>query len=138
MKSVIKSLRPEVCMRIANGEQSIITAKFAPKEVPFKVYMYQTRHRCGCKIINEVLDGVYNSGKVIGEVICDKTEKNAASKSDWHISDRKIYDEPKELREFRKVCLNGKCVDCIYEECEITRPPQSWQYVEMCEDCKAD
>ena len=48
----------------------------------------------------------------------------------WHISDLKIYDKPKELGEFRKVCLNGKCSDCIYEECKITRPPQSWQYVE--------
>lgn len=48
----------------------------------------------------------------------------------WHISDLKIYDKPKELGEFRKVCLNGKCSDCIYEECKITRPPQGWQYVE--------
>ena len=48
----------------------------------------------------------------------------------WHISDLKIYDKPKELSEFRKVCLNGKCSDCIYEECKITRPPQSWCYVE--------
>ena len=48
----------------------------------------------------------------------------------WHISELKIYDKPKELSEFKKVCLNGKCSDCIYEECKITRPPQSWQYVE--------
>lgn len=48
----------------------------------------------------------------------------------WHISDLKIYDKPKELGAFRKVCLNGKCSDCIYEECKIIRPPQSWQYVE--------
>lgn len=48
----------------------------------------------------------------------------------WHISDLKIYDKPKELSEFRKVCLNGKCSDCIYEECKITRPPQSWCYVD--------
>mgnify|MGYP001623662933 CR=1 FL=1 len=48
----------------------------------------------------------------------------------WHITDLKIYDKPKELSEFRKVCLNGKCSDCIYEECKITRPPQSWCYVE--------
>ena len=143
MKSVIKSLRPDVCMRIANGEQSIIVAKSAPKEVPFKVYMYQTRHKCGCRIINEVLDGVYNSGKVIGEVICDKVDKyesdiimcakwetnggevkenlrynagaclsaeemfdysNGKPLYGWHITDRKIYDEPKELREFFVPC----------------------------------
>lgn len=48
----------------------------------------------------------------------------------WHITAPKLYDKPKELGEFRKVCLNGKCSDCIYEECKITRPPQSWQYVE--------
>lgn len=48
----------------------------------------------------------------------------------WHITDLKIYDKPKELGAFRKVCLNGKCSDCIYEECKIIRPPQSWQYVE--------
>lgn len=51
----------------------------------------------------------------------------------WHITDLKIYDKPKELGEFRKVCLNGKCSDCIYEECKITRPPQSWQFVEQLE-----
>ena len=47
-----------------------------------------------------------------------------------HITSPKLFDKPKELGEFRKVCLNGKCSDCIYEECKITRPPQSWCYVE--------
>lgn len=36
----------------------------------------------------------------------------------WHISELKIYDEPKELSEFNKPC-DFK-----------TRPPQSWCYVE--------
>ena len=35
----------------------------------------------------------------------------------WHISDLKIYDKPKELSEFG-----------------LTRPPQSWQYVEELEE----
>ena len=48
----------------------------------------------------------------------------------WHITAPTLFDKPKELGEFRKVCLNGKCSDCIYEECKITRPPQSWCYVE--------
>lgn len=43
MKAIIQSLSPAVCERIANGEQSIIVAKTAPKEVPFKVYIYQTK-----------------------------------------------------------------------------------------------
>ena len=52
-----------------------------------------------------------------------------------HISDLKIYDKPKELSEFSGICSN-----IIYEElcvsimrCEykkITRPPQSYMYVE--------
>lgn len=71
---------------------------------------------------------------------------------DWHISDLKIYDKPKELSEFRAcnfksmngtdVCGNYDCKyyqdsgsymippSCAKNGCRITRPPQSWQYVE--------
>lgn len=70
----------------------------------------------------------------------------------WHISDLVIYDKPKELSEFYRKCDKIGCDDCEhfdYEiinddefefECEyfcrtngcipITRPPQSWFYVE--------
>lgn len=68
-----------------------------------------------------------------------------------HISNLVIYDKPKELREFKRFCdgVGGKigCRGCeyyysentesgSYEECccdnlrPITRPPQSWCYVE--------
>ena len=66
----------------------------------------------------------------------------------WHISDLKIYDKPKKLSDFispSKVkkcvdyCINGICSNLGYEElcgairrCEykkLTRPPQSWQYI---------
>lgn len=63
----------------------------------------------------------------------------------WHISDLKIYDKPKELGSFWKA---GKCPyasesGCAYEyhcfrsgqtqRCgeTLTRPPQSWCYVEV-------
>ena len=52
----------------------------------------------------------------------------------FHISDLVIYDKPKELREFRKPidCHRGlqsyNCSGCW--DCEITRPPQSYCYVE--------
>ena len=61
---------------------------------------------------------------------------------DWHISDLKIYDKPKELSEFytKKTCNSCKksgheSTACMYDEdCKvpmpITRAPQSWQYVE--------
>ena len=60
----------------------------------------------------------------------------------WHISDLKIYDKPKELGEFRKPCPaknQNSCLGCKYQEYEhlhpmchdkLTRPPQSWCYVE--------
>lgn len=72
----------------------------------------------------------------------------------WHISDLKIYDKPKELGEFYTKCDkdgNEMCGDCLYLRvmlnsfpCDdsvdtwcgvdnkkpITRPPQSWCYVE--------
>lgn len=59
----------------------------------------------------------------------------------WHISELKIYDKPKELGEFRKPCdYAGKGYACYPDNCErcpwntVTRPPQSWCYVEELED----
>ena len=61
----------------------------------------------------------------------------------WHISDLKIYDKPKELSEYwgRIKWLSEHTVECwnCFAKCverngnhyqPITRPPQSWQYVE--------
>ena len=60
----------------------------------------------------------------------------------WHISDLKIYDKPKELSEFRKpskeyhdIRENKKgyltFLDGYIEGDPLTRPPQSWCYVEI-------
>lgn len=67
----------------------------------------------------------------------------------WHISDLKIYDKPKELREFKKTkeriartcgmqARNGLCCAIDHEElCDNIKccfrtpcPPQSWCYIE--------
>ena len=63
----------------------------------------------------------------------------------WHISDLVIYDKPKELSEFEKPCPYDedcwKCKfydggsreeppSCNWEDFELTKPPQSWCYVE--------
>lgn len=45
----------------------------------------------------------------------------------WHISDLVIYDTPKELREFTKPY--GTIIKA-FDSRFITRPPQSWCYVE--------
>lgn len=75
----------------------------------------------------------------------------------WHISDLVIYDKPRELSEFKTNCTKfydgkpcGKCIYFIdgrgyeYDESDcgcdglkpITRPPQSWCYVES--ECEND
>lgn len=55
----------------------------------------------------------------------------------WHISDLVIYDKPKELSEFHPHCEHADyCTECENydfnkKNCrQITRPPQSWCYVE--------
>ena len=67
----------------------------------------------------------------------------------WHISDLKIYDQPKKLIEFLSppelYCEKERCGGCPCDQvadvngeysfdCEwkrpLTRPPQSWRYVE--------
>lgn len=69
----------------------------------------------------------------------------------WHISDLKIYDKPKKLSEFRKPCPfqsedceeyckyadlrihtagNDELVEVVGCNNRVTRPPQSWCYVE--------
>lgn len=63
----------------------------------------------------------------------------------WHISKLVIYDKPKELSEFIKPCIYGEesdvsCFCCdksgyrpdMHIDCfnTVTRPPQSWCYVE--------
>ena len=67
----------------------------------------------------------------------------------WHISNLIIYDKPKELSEFYRKCDEGceacafwkkmrvnadeldmDCSSPIYGHIPITRPPQSWCYVE--------
>nr|DAK83808.1 MAG TPA: hypothetical protein [Caudoviricetes sp.] len=65
----------------------------------------------------------------------------AAKGYGWHISDLKIYDTPRALSDFRRACKNDWwCESCaMYSEysgrcgnasLQISRPPQSWCYVE--------
>lgn len=199
MKSVLISIRPEwvekICHEIEkdkNGkpiyEKRIEVRKSAPKEVPFKAYIYCSY---GDMKTNYYLKG---RGKVIGEFVCDKVfllhpysydggnadlghrkfiqtfegaskvieilSSTCLSQNEmfdyigggnygygWHISKLKIYDKPKELREFYTIPERGSdcCCSCVCNETPLDempcrtctrernylyRPPQSWQYVE--------
>lgn len=154
-KDVLISIRPKWCELIASGKKTVEVRKTAPKiETPFKCYIYETKGeveivRCG------EIGYKYQEGRssVIGEFVCDRifpiqlTEEGYDYESEketglryeemssylnfrngygWHISDLEIYDEPKKLSEFtglRKTKFG-------YAPHEITRPPQSWCYVE--------
>ena len=135
-KAVLISIRPEGCEKIINGQKTIEVRKTRPKmDMPFKCYIY----KCG-------------NGKVIGEFLCDEIINingagriqsdaarptclepaelhqylGAATGFGWHISNLRIYDTPRELREFtglRETKFGAEPVP-------ITRPPQSWRYVE--------
>ena len=180
MKSILLSIKPKYVALIASGKKTIEVRKTAPKEVPFKCYIYMTQG--AYKDLGLYSEGIYqNRMKVIGEFICDKVYliKNQGSRFSvadeeqsvtneiarqscldyddmvnylgdkdgygWHISDLKLYDKPKELSEFRPICkFEGKDAICalfcpnwkydggLFFECtrKVTRPPQSWCYVE--------
>ena len=108
------------------------------------------------KPLDELIEGEYRHYLTCSELDCTclratELEKYLDEKDGygWHISDLKIYDTPKELREFRKPCKweeHGEEPDCficnksgytpdMYIDCFnfLTRPPQSWMFCEVSE-----
>lgn len=163
-KAVMISIRPKWCNLIESGKKTIEVRKTRPKiETPFKCYIYCTQDKHDSFICRGGDDLPFDvgNGMVIGEFVCDYIEyyvrvgfdgcPNAKisyfrvddrcyihpinyenmqlSKEQlerytdgmpaygWHISDLVIYDQSKELKEFN-----------------ISRPPQSWCYVEELEE----
>ena len=141
MKAVMLSLRPQWCELIFNGEKTIEVRKSRPSiDTPFTVYVYQTKHKGGKKIVSEVLNSVYGGGKVIGSFVCDRIreiiplglrgfklgaewlKEMCLSKEQldeygglktlysWHITEPKLFDKPRDITEF---ALYGRCAeDC--------------------------
>lgn len=177
-RAVLISIRPKWCEKIADGEKTIEVRKTRPKlETPFRCYIYRTKGTVP-HIINGKWVKIEVGGTVIGEFVCDRvtdifansrfwlneddvrhtcltadeirTYANGANMLyGWHISDLKIYNQPKELNEFwfppELYCEKERCGSCPYDQvadvngeysydCEWKRPlkraPQSWQYVE--------
>ena len=160
MKSVLISIQPKWCELIANGKKTIEVRKTQPRlNTPFKVYIYCTNWKDNTywknhykdklgkvigefvcdKIMLDIPRTLYASHKlVVNSCIPPKELIDYVGEGNflyfWHISNLVIYDKPRDLGEFRKPieCHRGKdrenCVGCW--DCEITRPPQSWCYVE--------
>lgn len=87
MKAVLISIQPKWGEKIASGQKTIEVRKTAPKQVPFKCYIYCTSsdvhsalvvgdedakliHCCNYKNAIPV-GGAIGNGKVIGEFVCD-------------------------------------------------------------------
>lgn len=78
MKSVLISIQPKWCKKIANGAKTIEVRKTRPKlEPPFKCYIYCTKDnteivpsRIWWKADETGFQHIMN-GKVIGEFVCD-------------------------------------------------------------------
>ena len=98
-------------------------------------------------VCDYILHGCHMANADIAEVqSCVRREdifqySNGKKVYGWHISDLVIYDKPKALSEFIKPCENDLyCETCaMYSEFSercgnkalvISRPPQSWCYVE--------
>lgn len=134
-KAVLISIRPMWSQKIMSGQKTVEVRKTRPKmNPPFKCYIY----KCG-------------NGKVIGEFLCDEIIEDrtyghneefyrAACMSaydaaayamqspmyGWHISDLRVYDHPRDLWEFTGL----RETKYGLAPGPITRPPQSWRYVE--------
>ena len=97
MKSIMTAVSPYLCEKIASSDCKILVKKSAPKEVPFKAYIYATRpkkfYKCGAVSTSDELLWLANgkvemgdgfmfwadgdeyqclNGRIIGEFICDK------------------------------------------------------------------
>lgn len=89
MKSVLISIQPKWCEKIANGQKTIEVRKTAPKQVPFKAYIYVTKGKpylyrvdddnkfeltntLRAKTDEYVKDYNEQNGKVVGEFVCDR------------------------------------------------------------------
>lgn len=75
MKSVLISIRPKWVEKIASGQKTIEVRRSAPKEVPFKCYIYETKGQYVKFTHGAHTKYGYGRGKVIGEFICDKIDE---------------------------------------------------------------
>ena len=159
MKEIMLSIKPRWCVLIASGEKMIEIRKVKPDtELPFKCYIYCSSER------NRTIKQAYEkgwTGSVIGEFICNEirdaedipgeelfklscmsyedwdkyTAGHKGKVWGWNISELKMYDKPKKLREFRNLKVKGS----ESEHIRMSRPPQSYSYVErFFEDVKKE
>lgn len=160
-QAVLISINPKWCELIASGKKTIEVRKTKPKLLPpFKCYIY-------CTKMDDPIKYRGWTGYVIGEFTCDWCDPFQPSRTDfaelslgslvsprelyeyakgktlygWHITDLKLYAEPKEISEFKRWNRTEQTVPCAHvyalyspcescTECNLKSAPQSWTYVE--------
>lgn len=112
MKSVLISIRPQWCEKIANGEKTVEVRKTRPKlETPFKCYIYCTKDntdrvpsRIWWKTDKTGFQHILN-GKAIGEFVCDQiTYFGNVATDPWKYLLGSVHEEHKRLIT-EKACL---------------------------------
>ena len=158
MKEILMSIQARHNRNIEAGIKRSELRKRIPKcNYPIKVYTYESGFDGRHKVVNEWICRTSTEWRIcmgipahllkracvsVGE-IREYSGKNYDNITEMEISDLKIYDEPKELDEFKKAGFMTEeewlyalypNTHCHYEawakKFDITRPPQSWCYVE--------
>lgn len=155
MKSVLISIKPKWCEKIASGEKTIEVRKSAPKEVPFKAYIYATRpkkfYKCGAVSTSDELLWLANgkvemgdgfkfwadgdeyqclNGRIIGEFICNEVEEF----HEWELSPQgKFADfERERLEKFlTDACLSEEEVVRYRENLPYCKPLYGWHISDL-------
>ena len=115
------------CDEVSNGK---VIGEFVCENIETIDLIYSENLRQANSKINEILENSCLSAyDFLVYLSRDKTDKNGYA---WHISDLVIYDKPMELSEFRSYNCRAYIDENSYPmpTHEITRPPQSWCYVE--------
>ena len=150
-KAVLISIRPEWVKKILAGEKTLEVRKTRPKmETPFKCHIYCTNSGVAMgmwgkhgKVVGEFVCDKIDCVDIPYPAFMGKLDKHWTEDSCctyyqlhryfyhdrayfWHISNLKIYDDPKQLNEL----MGLRKTKFGYAPVEIKRPPQSWCYVE--------
>lgn len=166
MEKIIISVRPKWCEKICHVigkdemgkpiyEKRIEVRKSAPKEVPFKAYIYATRpkkyYKCGAVCTSDELLWLSNgkvemgdgfkfwadgdeyqclNGRIIGEFICDEVEES----HEWELSPQgKFADFERERLEnfLTAACLSEEEVVRYRENLPYFKPLYGWHISDL-------
>lgn len=158
MEAILMSINARHNRNIESGLKTSELRTRPPKlKPPFKVYTYESGADGRNRIVNEWICDSMTTWRmcmgipahlpkvacVSGSEICAYSKQGEKDITEMHISELKVYEEPKYLTDFykrgkheackygRRTCLWLQLTDfCRNCEYDIRRPPQNWCHVE--------